>query len=393
MAARTETGQEAAFSARCIASIHDVSPEQWDRCAGDDNPFLWHAFLACLEDSGSATSETGWGPAHVLLENETGHLVAAAPAYFKSHSMGEYVFDQGLADAFERAGGRYYPKLLVAVPFTPVTGPRLLADGSDAAQLVALRSRLASAIVRLARDANVSSVHINFLTHEESCSLARIGFLQRTGIQFHWENRGYGTFDDFLGSLSSRKRKAIRRERREAVEAGITIHRLTGDALTPDVWNAFYAFYRDTGNRKWGISYLTREFFEQLGERLRHNVLLVMCRRNDRWIAGALNIMSGTTLFGRYWGCIEDLRMLHFECCYYQAIDYAIENGLARVEAGAQGGHKIQRGYMPATTCSSHWFAHSGMHEAVARVFEREGEHVEEQADYIDRELSPFRQA
>ena len=213
----------------------------------------------------------------------------------------------------------------------------MLAAESDAAQLVALRNGLASAIVRLARDANASSVHINFLTLEESRSLARIGFLQRTGIQFHWENRGYRTFDDFLGSLSSRKRKAIRRERREAVAAGITIHRLTGDALTTDVWNAFYAFYRDTGNRKWGIAYLTREFFEQLGERLRHNVLLVMCRRNDRWIAGALNIMSGSTLFGRYWGCTEDLRMLHFECCYYQAIDYAIENGLARVEAGAQG--------------------------------------------------------
>ncbi len=381
-----ETGGQVDYSARCISSIHDVDREQWDGLAGTDNPFVLHDFLACLEDSGSASPDTGWGPAHILLEDSAHNLQGAAPAWFKSHSMGEYVFDQGLAEAFERAGGHYYPKLLVAVPFTPVTGPRLLADGSGERQRA-----LASAIVGVASNARVSSVHINFLTAQESDVVSGLGFLQRTGIQFHWENRGYASFDEFLASLSSRKRKAIRRERREIAASDISIHRLTGNELTAEIWDAFYGFYRDTGNRKWGIPYLTRAFFDQLGQRMAHNVVLIMCRRDNRWIAGALNIRGSSTLFGRYWGCIEDHRMLHFECCYYQAIEHAICHGLARVEAGAQGGHKIQRGYMPVTTRSSHWFANRGMQQAVSRFFADEGVHIDEQVNYIERELSPFR--
>ncbi len=393
MAPGTDTGRQDRYSARSIASIHEISRDDWDRLAGTDNPFVRHDFLACLEDSGSASPETGWGPAHVLLEDSCQQLVGTAPAWFKSHSMGEYVFDQGLADAFERAGGHYYPKLLVAVPFTPVTGPRLLTGEATNAQRAERQRALASALVSLAKNAGVSSAHINFLTTGEAGVVSRLGFLQRTGIQFHWENKGYDSFDGFLASLSSRKRKAIRRERREVAASDISIHRLTGDALTDEIWDAFYGFYHDTGHRKWGIPYLTRAFFELLGQRMGENVVLVMCRRDDRWIAGALNIAGTSTLFGRHWGCIEDHRMLHFECCYYQAIEHAICNGFHRVEAGAQGGHKIQRGYMPVTTHSSHWFAHRGMADAVSRFFAEEGSHIEEQADYIERELSPFRHA
>ena len=387
-----ESGGQDRYSARCINSIHDVGRDEWDRLAGADNPFVRHDFLACLEDSGSASPETGWGPAHILLEDSRQQLVGAAPAWFKSHSMGEYVFDQVLAHAFERAGGSYYPKLLVAVPFTPVTGRRLLTGDARAPKREERRRALATAIVGLANNAGVSSAHINFLTPDESRMVSGLGFLERTGIQFHWENREYASFDDFLASLSSRKRKAIRRERREIASSGISIHRLTGEAITDEIWDAFYGFYRDTGNRKWGVPYLTRAFFRQLGRCMGDHVVLVMCRRDDRWIAGALNVRDSSTLFGRHWGCIEDHRMLHFECCYYQAIEHAISNRMARVEAGAQGGHKIQRGYMPVTTRSVHWFANRSMHDAVSRFFAEEGHHVGIEADYIEREMSPFRQ-
>ncbi|MBC6439572.1 MAG: N-acetyltransferase [Rhodospirillales bacterium] len=377
---------------RSIASIHNVAPEAWDACAGSRNPFLKHSFLACLEDSGSATPETGWAPAHILLETLDGNLLGCTPAYFKNHSYGEYVFDHGWADAFERAGGRYYPKLLVAVPFTPATGSRLLVPG-NAADADALRKTLAATVVRVAEEAGVSSAHVNFATEAEWSLMGELGFLQRTGLQFHWDNDGYESFDGFLGSLASRKRKAIRKERREATGNDIEIVQLTGDALDdPDVWEAFHAFYRDTGNRKWGTPYLTREFFHLLGERMGEDVLLVMCRREGRWIAGALNLIGSETLFGRYWGCIEDHRMLHFEVCYYQAIDYAIAHGLARVEAGAQGSHKIQRGYMPMHTYSAHWIEHGGLREAVTHFLEKEGRQIDWEADAIERKYSPFRQ-
>jgi predicted N-acyltransferase len=377
------------LQARSVASIHDIAPEAWNRCAGADNPFLHHAFLACLEDSGSATPETGWAPAHILLEDLKGALLACAPAYFKSHSYGEFIFDHGWADAFERAGGRYYPKLLVAVPFTPATGHRLLVPaGADAA---ALRRTLAATIVKVAEEAGVSSAHVNFATHAEWEEMGKLGFLQRTGVQFHWENAGYDDFDAFLASLSSRKRKAIRKERREATEGDVEIVPLSGADLTPEVWDAFYSFYRDTGSRTWGTPYLTRRFFDMLGERLGERVLLIMCRRDGRWIAGALNLIGHDTLYGRYWGCIEDHRFLHFECCYYQAIDYAIEHGLARVEAGAQGSHKIQRGYLPALTYSAHWIEHGGLREAVARFLKEESQHVDWEVEAIQRDYSPFR--
>ncbi len=377
--------------ARTVAGIHDVAPAAWDACAGGRNPFLKHAFLACLEDSGSARPETGWAPAHVLLETPDGALSGCAPAYFKSHSQGEYVFDHGWADAFERAGGRYYPKFVVAVPFTPATGPRLLAP-DDGGEADTPRKTLAAAVARVAEEAGVSSAHVNFPTRAEWELMGELGFLKRTGLQFHWRNQGYETFDDFLASLSSRKRKAIRKERREAVGDGVEIVRLAGDALGDgEVWDAFYAFYRDTGHRKWGAPYLTRAFFGLLGERMGEDVMLAMGRRDGRWIAGALHLVGADTLFGRYWGCIEDRRMLHFECCYYQAIEYAIEHGLSRVEAGAQGGHKVQRGYMPMHTYSAHWIEHGGLRDAVARFLRQETRHVDWEAEAIGRAYSPFR--
>jgi len=378
------------YQARSVASIHEVPEAAWDACAGTVNPFVSHDFLSCLEDSNSAIAETGWAPAHILLEEMDGSLLGCAPAYFKSHSYGEFVFDHGWADAFERAGGRYYPKLLVAVPFTPATGPRLLVPpGPEAAEL---RRVMASTVVRVAQEAGVTTAHVNFATEDESRLLGEMGFLLRTGVQFHWENEGYGDFDAFLESLSSRKRKAIRKERREALEDGVEIEILTGGDLTRDVWDAFFAFYRDTGSRKWGTPYLTRRFFDLLGERMGERVALVMCRRHGRWIAGALNLIGSDTLYGRYWGCVEDRRFLHFEACYYQAIEHAIRLGLARVEAGAQGSHKIQRGYMPVHTHSAHWIGHEGFRTAVARFLKEEADHVDWEVEAIEREYSPYRQ-
>ena len=382
-----------ALRARAIESIHDVRPKAWDACAGESQPFLKHAFLACLEDSRSVRPETGWAGAHMLLENEEGALLGCAPAYIKGHSQGEFVFDHGWAHAFERAGGQYYPKLLAAVPFTPVTGPRLLtAPGADDAD--ALRRTLAAALARMAEQSGLSSAHLNFSTRAEWELAGELGYLRRTGLQFHWENRGFAGFDDFLASLASRKRKTIRRERREAVRDGVEIVWMDGEALAdPEIGEAFYAFYRDTGERKWGTPYLTRAFFSLLGERMGGDVRLTMCRRKGRWIAGALHMLGADTLFGRYWGCLEDHPMLHFECCYYQAIDYAIRRGLARVEAGAQGGHKLQRGYLPAHTYSAHWIGHEGLRDAVARFLREETRHVDREAEAIERDYSPFRKA
>lgn len=377
------------FQARSIASIHHVPEDAWDACAGTDNPFVSHDFLSCLEDSNSATPETGWAPAHILLEQEDGKLLACAPAYFKSHSYGEFVFDHGWADAFERAGGRYYPKLLVAVPFTPATGPRLLVPPGPEAE--EHRRLLAATIIGVAQEAGISTAHVNFPLESEWRLMGEMGFLQRTGVQFHWENEGFEDFEGFLATLASRKRKAIRKERREAVENGIEIEILSGGELTKDVWDSFFAFYRDTGSRKWGTPYLTRRFFDLLGERMGDKVALVMARREGRWIAGALNIVGSDTLYGRYWGCIEDHRHLHFECCYYQAIDYAIAKGLARVEAGAQGSHKIQRGYMPVHTYSAHWVENESFHAAVKRFLEEEAQHVDWEVEAIEPEYSPFR--
>jgi predicted N-acyltransferase len=386
---------------RVIPALGDVSSERWDSCANpsdspasaaasqrDYNPFISHAFLSCLEISKSVSARTGWQPQHLLAESEDGQLLGVAPCYLKSHSRGEYVFDQGWAEAYERAGGSYYPKLQVSVPFTPATGRRLLVAPGPAGEDA--RAALADGLAELCNIRQASSVHVTFLTEAEWRFLGRRGFLHRTDQQFHWENAGYQTFDDFLGALAARKRKVIRRERREAVENGIDIHPLTGSDLTESVWDAFFAFYMETGSRKWGRPYLTRDFFSLVSERMPDKILLVMAKRAGRWIAGAINFIGSDTLFGRHWGAIEHHPFLHFELCYYQAIDYAIAHGLKRVEAGAQGEHKLSRGYLPVTTYSAHHIADPALRRAIADYLARERAYVEAASQEL-AEAAPFR--
>ncbi len=336
--------------------IAEISAADWDACAGGGNPFVSHAFLSALEDSGSANARTGWLPQHAVLRTEAGHVVAIAPMYAKSHSYGEYVFDHGWANALERAGGRYYPKLQVSVPFSPVPGPRLLRRPGTGVPVATLATALEQACGSLA----LSSVHVTFCSREEWDGLGDAGWLQRTGMQFHWENEGYSSFDDFLGALSSRKRKVLRRERRDANAAGLTFQALSGADIKERHWDAFYAFYQSTVDRKWGSAYLTRSFFSLLSERLGDKVVLMFADIDGKPVAGALNLAGDEALYGRNWGCHGDWPFLHFELCYYRAIDWAIEHGLKRVEAGAQGRHKIQRGYLPQPTYSAHWIAHTG---------------------------------
>jgi len=348
---------------KCSLTLHEkisqIGPQAWDACAGDENPFVSYGFLSALEDSGSVGGRSGWHPRYAVLRDEAGTIAALAPAYAKTNSYGEYVFDHAWANALERAGGRYYPKLQVAVPFSPVPGPRFLTrPGFPTASLGA-------ALIDAARELGCSSVHATFCTEAEWTALGDAGWLQRLGTQFHWDNNGYATFDDFLAALSSRKRKAIKRERRDAA-AGLTIRALSGAELTPEIWSAFYKFYLSTVDRKWGGAYLTRKFFDLLGARLGDKVVLMMAERDGKPIAGALNLRSKNALYGRNWGSVEDVPFLHFELCYYQAIDYAIAHGLKRVEAGAQGEHKIQRGYTPKPTYSAHWIDHPGLSAAVA---------------------------
>ncbi|MEM5584246.1 GNAT family N-acetyltransferase [Roseibium sp. AS2] len=355
----------------------------------DFNPFLSHAFLEALEAAGCACAETGWLPRHMVLEDTSGEILGAVPAYLKSHSQGEYVFDHGWADAFHRAGGDYYPKLQISVPFTPATGRRFL-TGPGINREAGLQA-LAAGLVQVCQRTGASSVHATFLTKPEWDTLGELGYLQRTDQQFHWENQGYESFEDFLADLASRKRKAIRKERREALSAdGIEVEWVTGADLTEAHWDAFYTFYVDTGSRKWGRPYLNRKFFSLINERLAERTLLVLAKRHGRYIAGALNFIGSQTLFGRNWGCTEHHPFLHFELCYYQAIDFAIAHGLKRVEAGAQGAHKLARGYLPATTYSAHWIAHEGLHDAVADFLEHERRAVErENAALADH--APFR--
>jgi uncharacterized protein len=377
-----------AVTVRIVPRLADIPAAEWDACAGAANPFLAHAFLEALEASGSATSETGWLPQHLALEDDDGKLMGAVPLYLKSHSYGEYVFDWGWASAYERAGGRYYPKLQCAVPFTPVTGPRLLLRpdaGSDAA------ATLIAAMLEMARRHKVSSLHITFPTEGEARHLAAAGFLQRMGQQFHWLNDGYKTFDDFLGALNSRKRKQIRRERRDALQGGMEIETLTGRAIRREHWDAFYRFYRATADRKWGDAYLTRGFFDLLGGRMAERVVLIMARKAGRYVAGALNLIGRDALYGRNWGCLGDFPFLHFEACYYRAIDFAIAHGLKRVEAGAQGQHKIQRGYLPVPTYSAHWIRDPGFARAVEDFVRRERLALEYEMGQLENELSPFK--
>ncbi|WP_432442995.1 GNAT family N-acetyltransferase [Nitratireductor aquibiodomus] len=352
------------------------------------NPFVSHAFLSSLEESGCAARESGWLGQHLFLRSEDGVLLGAVPCYLKSHSQGEYVFDHGWADAFERAGGHYYPKLQVSVPFTPATGPRLLVRDGIAPD--AVRHALAEGLKTLTDRLGVSSVHVTFARDEDIAALDDAGFLLRTDQQFHFFNRGYENYDDFLGTLASRKRKALKKERRTALENGIEIEWLTGAGLTEAVWDDFFAFYLDTGSRKWGRPYLNRRFFSLIGERMADDILLVMARREGRYIAGAINFIGSDTLFGRNWGCIEHHPFLHFEVCYHQAIEFAIARGLSTVEAGAQGQHKLARGYEPVTTRSAHYIPHPGLRRAVAQYLELERRDVAE----INRVLethTPFR--
>lgn len=372
-----------------------ISPQGWSRLAGTHrggtlpyNPFLSHAYLSALEESGSATAKTGWHGHHLLLETEDGKLIGAIPGYLKSHSQGEYVFDHGWADAFERAGGQYYPKLQCTVPFTPATGPRLLtAEGYDAD---VMQDTLAAGLQEVTRQLGISSAHVTFVREEELPALEDDGYLHRTDQQFHFINNGYADHAAFLDTLSSRKRKDLKKERRAALENGISIDWLTGSDLTEEIWDQFFTFYMDTGGRKWGRPYLTRQFYSLIGERMPDDILLVMAKREGKYMAGAINFIGEDALYGRHWGCTEDHPFLHFEVCYHQAIDFALAKGLKRVEAGAQGEHKLARGYLPVTTHSAHYIAHPGLRNAVAQYLERERRDVEEMSGYLS-EHSPFR--
>jgi predicted N-acyltransferase len=371
-----------------LPRIAELAGDEWDACAGPDNPFVSHAFLSALEESGSVTAETGWMPHHLVVRDETGRLAAVAPFYVKSHSYGEYVFDWGWADAYERAGGRYYPKLQGAVPFTPVTGPRLLVRPDVDPE--AHRRLLAAAMVELANQLGVSSIHVTFCTKAEVATFRDAGFLERHGLQYHWENDGYENFDDFLASLTSRKRKAIKKERRRVAEAGVKLRALSGNDIKAHHWDLFDRFYQANAERKWGIPYLTRDFWHLLGERMGTRVVLILAEHEGRAVAGALNIRGIDTLYGRNWGCLGHFKFLHFEACYYQAIDYAIAQGLKRVEAGAQGEHKIQRGYLPADTFSCHWIADPGFREAIADYLGRE-RRAKDHEGLVLQEFTPYR--
>ncbi len=383
------------YTIRVAQSFKDIAPESWNSLSGASrlpsatpyNPFISHAFLSALEESGSATAKTGWLGQHLLLECSDGRLMGAVPGYLKNHSRGEYVFDQGWADAFERAGGRYYPKLQCSVPFTPATGPRLLTTGLDVA---AFQQVLASGLQQVTEKLGISSAHVTFANEDEIEALEDEGFLHRTDQQFHFINEGYRDHSDFLDALSSRKRKTLKKERRSALENGIEIDWLTGSDLTEDIWDQFFTFYMDTGSRKWGKPYLTRAFYSLIGERMADDILLVMAKREGKYVAGAINFIGGDALYGRHWGCIEDHPFLHFEVCYHQAIDFALLKGLKRVEAGAQGEHKLARGYTPVTTHSAHYIAHPGLRHAIADYLERERSEVEQINDYLE-DHSPFR--
>jgi len=367
--------------------IADISSIDWNACAGLDNPFVQHAFLNALEISGSVTPETGWLAQHVLVKDEEGNPTACAPLYLKNHSYGEYIFDWGWADAFQRAGGAYYPKLQAAIPFTPATGPRLLVKQGASDEYFGI---LVSAMLKIAKQHGVSSLHLTFLTKEEWKRLGNLSFMQRTSSQFHWENKNYRDFDDFLDSLISRKRKSIKKERRRVYEEGIELFCLTGDELSEEKWDIFYGYYTDTIDRKWGRSYLTRDFFSILGETMSNLAMLVLAEHNNNPVAGALNFLGSETIFGRNWGCSQDFKFLHFEACYYQAIEYAINNKLKWVEAGAQGPHKIQRGYLPREVYSAHWIKNDSLSAAIEGFLERERKEVDYQISELMR-YSPFR--
>jgi uncharacterized protein len=390
----TDTSVAEPVRIRICDSLATISAADWDACAIGEtqdqrpNPFVSHAFLVALERSGCVGGRTGWLPMHVIVDTLDGAIIGAAPCYLKLHSQGEYVFDHAWADAIERAGGQYYPKLQVASPFSPVTGPRLLARaGVNRAET---QAALIAGLKSLMGKTAASSVHVTFATEADAAFMETAGFLQRRDQQFHWENNNYNSFDDFLEALNSRKRKTIKRERRDALANGISIRRLTGSDITEADWDAFFAFYIDTGSRKWGRPYLNRAFFSDIGRTMADDILLIMADREGKPIAGAINFIGHDTLFGRNWGCTEDHPFLHFEVCYYQAIDFAIERGLKRVEAGAQGEHKLARGYMPSITYSCHEIANPSLRRAVEHYLDRERQHVAEVQKVLAEE-GPYR--
>ena len=376
------------IAVKVLENIDAIAPSEWDACAGTDNPFVRHTFLRALEDSDSVGKQSGWLPQHLVIEDEEGRLLGAVPMYLKSHSQGEYVFDWGWADAYERAGGRYYPKLQASIPFSPVAGPRLLVRPGD--MTATIRSALVAGLIEVAKQYGVSSLHVTFAEEPDADFLESSGFLIRHGHQFHWKNDGYETFDDFLENLSSRKRKNIRKERRKVEEAGIRVQTLNGPDIKPQHWDEFHRFYVSTYDRKWGYPYLTRDFFAMLGEEMADQVALVRADIDDLAIAGALNLVGADALYGRNWGCAGRYKFLHFEACYYRAIAFAIERGLTTVEAGTQGPHKIQRGYLPQRTYSAHWIRDQGFRNAVADYLERERRAEAGEAVALS-ELSPFR--
>ncbi|HEY8596057.1 MAG TPA: GNAT family N-acetyltransferase [Devosiaceae bacterium] len=378
------------FTASIAASTASIPAETWNSLArgtsgSPHNPFLDHAFFLALEESGCATAETGWQAQHILLEQH-GHPVGLMPLFLKSHSMGEYVFDHAWADAFQRAGGRYYPKLQAAIPFTPATAPKLLVPSEDSATAIALLD----AARLLAERLGASSVHATFIPQAEEELAAGAGWLTRHDNQYHWHNRDFSTFDDFLASLSSRKRKTIRRERRDALADGLRIEWITGSDIQEHHWDAFFAFYMDTGSRKWGRPYLNRAFFSLLSAAMADRIVLMFAYDGDEPIAGTLNLLGTDTLYGRYWGATREVPFLHFELCYYQAIDYAIAHNLRVVEAGAQGEHKLARGYEPVTTRSCHWIAHPGLRQAIEDYLVRERAAVAHDQQVLSR-YTPFR--
>jgi predicted N-acyltransferase len=382
------------LTARLAGPAASIGAAAWNACANPEgerspHPFTRYEFFAACEESGSAGPRAGWRACHLVVEDD-GRIVGLLPLYLKNHSQGEYVFDHGWADAFERAGGDYYPKLQASVPFTPVTGPRLLV--TQGADIDSVRTMLLAGGASAVKELHASSLHITFLTEEEWKAAGAVGYLQRTDQQFHWENRGYANFDEFLSELSSSKRKNLRKERAAVREAGVEFDWLTGSDLTEAVWDQFFEFYMDTGGRKWGRPYLTRDFFSRVSASMADQILLIFARRGSRAIAGALNFFGQNVLFGRNWGAVEYLPFLHFETCYYQAIDYAIANKFHKVEAGAQGEHKLMRGYLPVSTYSAHFIAHAGLRRAVSDYLDREREAIAEQIDELT-ELGPFRKS
>mgnify|MGYP006291696415 CR=1 FL=1 len=385
------------INCRPVSRIADIGENRWNRCAlppGKDvenapyNPFLNYRFLHALEKSGSATSESGWTPHHMVAENRKGEILGVMPLYLKSHSRGEYVFDFAWADAYERAGGAYYPKFQSAVPFTPVAGRRILVSPIEHQQEI--KHQLIQSAIDCLQPYGASSLHFTFIDRDDWEYLGKIGFLQRMDQQFHWRNEGYRSFDQFLERFSSKKRRNIKRERRLALKEGLQIEHLQGREIREEHWEVFYKFYQDTGKRKWGVPYLNKTFFLMIGEEMADDIVLILCRHNGRYVAGALNFLGSDTLYGRYWGCIEDHAYLHFEVCYYQALDFAINHRLNRVEAGAQGEHKLSRGYLPRYTYSAHWITHPGFRDAIDHYLKSETQLVHEDHLLLHRH-SPFR--